>query len=75
MTWRMWKNKRIETTNKVSTRVIKEVESGTLATLNTEINTEVARVARHIFNIHHQYKQKDTMTDEDCRDPVICGCS
>jgi len=44
------------------------VETGTLDTLNMEVNTEVARVAR-IFNIHNQYKQitylKDNMTEHE----------
>jgi len=54
VTWRIWKNKKIETTNKVSTKEVKEVETGTLDTLNMELNTEVARVARHIFIMHIQ---------------------
>jgi hypothetical protein len=68
--WRMWKNRRIETEKKTMlTQVIREVESGTLETLDSEVNKEVERAARHIFNIRHQYKAmaflKDNMTEQE----------
>lgn len=62
--WRLWKNKQIETTkkNKV-TQVVREVEKGTLETLDSEVNNEVERAARHIFNISHQYKAMTFLKD------------
>ncbi|KAH3789996.1 hypothetical protein DPMN_168189 [Dreissena polymorpha] len=61
--WKMWKNKRIEreiTLNgekqvKKSNMTLKSQESGTIETLIGELHEEISRLARHEFNIKHQY--------------------
>ena len=51
------------------TQVVREVEIGTLETLNNEVNNEVERATRHVFNISHQYMAitylKDNMNEDD----------
>jgi len=51
------------------TQVVREVKIGTLETLNMEVNNEVERAARHVFNISHQYKAitylKDNMNEDE----------
>ncbi|WAR09094.1 hypothetical protein MAR_019052 [Mya arenaria] len=49
--WKMWKNRRVAT----HARVVRETECGSLETLVTDIEKEVERAARHIYNIRHQY--------------------
>ncbi|WAQ94248.1 hypothetical protein MAR_006719 [Mya arenaria] len=49
--WKMWKNRRVAT----HVRVVRETECGSLETLVTDIEKEVERAARHIYNIRHQY--------------------
>ncbi|XP_052255952.1 uncharacterized protein LOC127861484 isoform X1 [Dreissena polymorpha] len=75
--WKMWKNKRIEreiTLNgekqvKKSNMTLKSQESGTIETLIGEMHEEISRLARHEFNIKHQYKRlhqlKQNLTDNE----------
>ncbi|WAR12549.1 hypothetical protein MAR_026729 [Mya arenaria] len=49
--WKMWKSRRVAT----HVRVVRETECGSLETLVTDIEKEVERAARHIYNIRHQY--------------------
>lgn len=60
--WYEWKNKRFEKevngemVKSMVNRTVKEKEEGTLGTLSEELNREVQRATKHIFNIRHQYK-------------------
>ncbi|XP_064618059.1 LOW QUALITY PROTEIN: uncharacterized protein LOC135482139 [Liolophura sinensis] len=77
VSWTAWKTKRQEWEKKVNgeTKVsvtnitVKEREYGTLETLATELNNDIQRGSRHIFNITHQYKAlrllKNQLTDEE----------
>jgi hypothetical protein len=74
LTWMMWKNRRIERKDangklKVVSMTVKVKEQGTKKTLNDEIEKELIRAGRHIFNIRHQYKSlrylREKMTHEE----------
>ncbi|MES9881945.1 MAG: hypothetical protein ABW185_13790 [Sedimenticola sp.] len=78
VTWNMWKNQRIEkvkknpegeAVTKTVSMTVKEEESGTLTTLADDIDKEMERGARHIFNIRHQYSAlrqlRENLTDDD----------
>ncbi len=58
--WNMWKNLRIEKdrggNTKVVNKTVKEKIQGTRQTLAEEVNKELSRACKHIFNIRHQYK-------------------
>lgn len=77
-TWKMWKNRQNEIPvkgkdgqmgTKLTNRVVKEIEHGTLENLDIEINQEVQKVCRHVYNIGHQYKVlrnlKEKLTEEE----------
>jgi len=53
------------------TQVVREVEIGTLETLNKEVNNEVVRAARHVFNISHQYKAITYLKDNMNKDEIL----
>ncbi|WAR26590.1 hypothetical protein MAR_012294 [Mya arenaria] len=56
----MWKNQRIDKEKdgkkKVVNKTVKEKVQGTKETLEDELNKELSRACRHVFNIRHQYK-------------------
>jgi len=60
--WKEWKTKRFEKngnetdeTTKIVSRVVKETEKGSKATLHAEIKKGLDRACRHIYNIRQQY--------------------
>lgn len=60
--WDAWKSRRIEKPlgadgkQKHASVTVKEREQGSKEVLAKEINSEISRACRHIFNIRHQYK-------------------
>lgn len=75
--WKIWKSRRVErqkvrngeTIVSKSNVTLKETETGTIATLIDELQSEIERLARHEFNINHQYltlkKLKETCRDNE----------
>jgi len=57
------------------TQVVREVEIGTLETLNKDVNNEVERAARHVFNISHQYKAITYLKDNMNGDEILIWTS
>ena len=59
-TWHAWKTKREQIdenkSSKIVTKIVKQQEQGTRQILVNEINEEMQRACRHIFNIRNQYK-------------------
>lgn len=53
-----------EQINKTSNRIVKEVEQGTLETLDNETNVELERICRHICNIQNQYTKMKTLREK-----------
>lgn len=71
--WKMWKSRKVEVTmkgtsgeqiNKTSNRIVKDVEQGTLETLDNEANAELERICRHIYNIQNQYTEMKTLREK-----------
>ncbi|WAR20604.1 LOW QUALITY PROTEIN: hypothetical protein MAR_002442 [Mya arenaria] len=76
VTWKVWKSRRIERkdpkndTGISKTNItVREPETGTISTLVDELQTDIERLARHEFNIAHQYitlkKLKETCKDDE----------
>ncbi|WAR24724.1 hypothetical protein MAR_038393 [Mya arenaria] len=76
VTWKIWKSRRIERkdpkndTGISKTNItVREPETGTISTLVDELQTDIERLARHEFNIAHQYitlkKLKETCKDDE----------
>ncbi|WAR24778.1 hypothetical protein MAR_038447 [Mya arenaria] len=71
--WNMWKNQRIDKEKDgkktVVNKTVKEKVQGTKETLADELNKELSRACRHVFNIRHQYKSlkylQQKMTHEE----------
>ncbi|WAR13556.1 hypothetical protein MAR_027736 [Mya arenaria] len=71
--WNMWKNQRIDKEKDgkktVGNKTVKEKVIGTKETLADELNKELSRACRHVFNIRHQYKSlkylQQKMTHEE----------
>ena len=80
VSWYVWKNRKVERekTNDAgqktiiaSMMTIKEKESGTIKTLRDELNKEVQRVCRHLFNIKHQYKTLRLLRQELTHEEIV----
>ncbi|WAR24735.1 hypothetical protein MAR_038404 [Mya arenaria] len=76
VTWKVWKSRRIERkdpkndTGISKTNItVREPETGMISTLVDELQTDIERLARHEFNIAHQYitlkKLKETCKDDE----------
>lgn len=71
--WRLWRSKLIEKERKIGTRqeltttkhnvTVKETETTTISTLVDELQTDIQRLARHQFNITHQYVKLRNLKD------------
>lgn len=71
--WQTWKTKSEQigdgNTAKIVTKTVKEQDQGTRKVLAEEINSEMQRACRHIFNIRNQYRTlrylKTNLTHEE----------
>ena len=81
VSWFVWKNRKVEwektndsgeKTKKTSMMTVKEKDSGTILTLAEELNKEVQRVCRHLFNIKHQYKTLRHLREDLTHEEIIC---
>ena len=69
--WSEWRNVRIETEDKrLIYKTVKINEQGTKQILSEEINKEVTRSCRHIFNIRHQYQSFKYLREKLTQDEI-----
>ena len=79
VSWFVWKNRKIEREKNIggeiiktsSVMTVKEKESHTIDTLKDELNKEMNRVCRHIFNIRHQYRTLRYLRQELTHEEII----
>lgn len=78
--WYTWKNRRVQRERKndagekiavTVSMTVKEKEFGTLKTLADELNKEVHKVCRHLFNIQHQYKTLRLLRQDLTQEEII----
>lgn len=70
--WFSWKTKRVtrekiqngETIHSKVTMTVKETETGTIETLVNDLQSELERLCRHIFNIKTHYKSLKALTEK-----------
>ena len=75
--WKIWKSRRIEKEKCINGETVlskhnvtlKENETGTLTTLVNDLQSDIERLARHHFNINHQFivlkKLKETCRENE----------